>query len=99
MRPRVVFDCMVYLQAAARKTGPTAACWQLAKTGVVELCVGPGAIAEARDVLTRLRTQRQFTALTPVAVEAFLSEVEVHATWFSDVPSVFSLERDPKDAP
>jgi hypothetical protein len=39
MRPRAVFDCMVFLQAAARNTGPAAACWQLAKTGTLELFV------------------------------------------------------------
>ena len=99
MKPRVVFDCMVYLQAAARMTGPAAACWQLAKTGAVELCVSPASSAEVKDVLTRPRTQRKFPDLTPAAVDAFLAEVDAHAIRIVDVPGEFSLSRDPKDAP
>ena len=99
MKPRVVFDCMVFLQAAARTTGPAAACWQLAKAGGVELCVSAVSNAEVKDVLTRTRTQRKFPTLTPSTVEAFVSEVSSHATQITEVPGDFSLPRDPKDAP
>jgi len=89
---------MVFLQAAARKTGPAAACWQLAKTGAIELFLSPAASAEVKDVLTRPRTQRQFPDLTPAAVDAYVSEVNAHSTPLIDVPSVFRVERDPKDS-
>src|SRR5438128_1521926 len=99
MKPRVVFDCMVLLQAAARKTGPAVACWQLAKAGAVELWLSPAASAEVKDVLTRPRTLRKFPDLMPAAVEAYLSEVAAHAVQVADVPSVFTVKRDPKDSP
>ena len=98
MRPRAVFDCMVFLQAAARMTGPAAACWQLAKTGAIDLFVSPAASAEVKDVLNRPRTLRQFPYLTPAAVDAYVSEVDGHSTQVIDVPSAFTVERDPKDS-
>jgi putative PIN family toxin of toxin-antitoxin system len=98
MRPRAVFDCMVFLQAAAHNTGPAAACWQLVKTGALDLFVSAAASAEVRDVLTRPRTQRQFTQLTPEAVDAYVTEIIGHSTQLVNVPSVFTVERDPKDS-
>jgi putative PIN family toxin of toxin-antitoxin system len=89
---------MIYLQAAARKTGPAAACWQLAKTGAIDLFVTPAASAEVKDVLTRPRTRRQFPDLTPAAVDAYVSELDSHSTQLVDVPLVFTVERDPKDS-
>ena len=36
---RVVFDCTVFLQAAARSSGPAAACLQAVREGKVELVI------------------------------------------------------------
>ena len=36
---RVVSDCMVYLQAAARLTGPAGACLQAVRDGRLELVI------------------------------------------------------------
>jgi len=56
----VVFDCMVFLQAAARSSGPAAACLQAVRERKVELVISSEIIAESRDVLTRPRTVRKF---------------------------------------
>jgi hypothetical protein len=40
-RPRVVFDCMIFLQAAARQGSPSAACLAFAEQGLLELFVSP----------------------------------------------------------
>ena len=50
---RVVYDAMVFLQAAVRETGPAFACLQLADGKVVELLICPSLLAEVRDVLGR----------------------------------------------
>jgi putative PIN family toxin of toxin-antitoxin system len=90
---------MVFLQAAARTKGPSALCVQAARDGRLELVVSPEIIAEVRDVLTRPRTLRKFPTLTVEAVEAFVRDIEALAIMVTDVPSVFVLERDPKDEP
>lgn len=99
MTPRVVFDCIVFLQAAARATGPAAACLAAVRDGRVALVVSPDIIAEVRDVLTRPATLRKFPALTPEAVETFLDGIMGRATVLAAVPVAYTLERDPKDEP
>jgi putative PIN family toxin of toxin-antitoxin system len=95
----VVFDCMVYLQAAARSTGLSAACLQAVREGRLELVISPETVAEVRDVLTRPRTLRKFPALTVEAVEMFVQDVESRAVTLAEVRRVFSLDRDPKNEP
>jgi predicted nucleic acid-binding protein len=50
---RVVFDCMIFLQAAARPKGPAAECMRSVTAGRLELFLSPAIVAEVRDVLTR----------------------------------------------
>lgn len=96
---RAVFDCMVFLQAAASSTGPAAACLQAVREGRLELVICRQIIVEVRDVLTRPKTLRKFPALTVEAVETFVRDIEALAVSLSDAPRVFVLERDPKDEP
>ena len=49
---RVVFDCMIYLQAAANATGPVGKCVDLAEDGKLDLYLSIAITAEVRDVLT-----------------------------------------------
>jgi putative PIN family toxin of toxin-antitoxin system len=60
--------------------------------------MSPEVLAEIRDVLNRPEHSARFPSLTPGAVDAFLAEYLRAAAWFSEVPDVFSLERDPKDS-
>jgi putative PIN family toxin of toxin-antitoxin system len=99
MTPRAVFDCMVFLQGAARPQGPARACFHLVDNGKIALCVSAGILAEVRDVLTRPKTQKKFPLLTPEWAEEFVSNVKSKAVVVEEVPKVFSLERDPKDEP
>ena len=97
MAVRVVFDCMVFLQGAARAEGPAAACLRLAEAGYVELFVSEAILDELRDVLTRPKIRKKFPALTHETVEAFLARVQRFAHWVAKPPSVVTLARDPKD--
>lgn len=99
MTPRAVFDCMVFLQGAARPQGPARGCFRLVDEGAVILCVSPDILAEVRDVLTRPKTQQKFPLLSPEAVETFVQNAGSKAVVVSEVPRVFPLERDPKDEP
>jgi uncharacterized protein len=99
MKPRAVFDCMVFLQGAARPAGPARACFRLVDEDRVRLCLSAEILAEVRDVLTRPKTQRKFPLLSPEWVESFLQNAESKAVVLTEVPRSFTLERDPKDEP
>src|SRR5207244_12537270 len=97
MKPRVVFDCMVFLQGAGRPAGPARACFRLVEEDRVTLCLSTPILIEVRDVLTRPKTLRKFPLLSPEWVEAFVQAAESRAVVLPEVPKVFTLERDPKD--
>ena len=50
-KPRVIFDCNILLRAAAREKSITAQCLNLAESGLIQICVSRGVLAEAEDVL------------------------------------------------
>lgn len=96
MSHHVVFDCMIYLQAAARPER-VHECFQTVQTHRLVLCISPEILAEIQDVLTRPKLRRKFPALTPEAVNLFLADVLRKAQNVAIVPPVYSLPRDPKD--
>lgn len=65
MKPRVVFDCVAFLQGGGRPNGPARACFGLVDAGAAELCLGAEVLAEVRGVLTRPKLQKRFPLLTP----------------------------------
>ena len=87
LKIRAVFDCMVFLQGAARRESPAGACLLLAELEAVELCLSEEILSEIRDVLSDELVQR------------FLAAIEKRAVVFPEVPRVFVYERDPKDEP
>jgi len=95
--PVAVFDCMVYLQAAARPVGPARACLEMAQEGRVVLSISSPVRVE--DVLSRPRIRRKFPSLTPEAVAVFLGDIDALASCVAEVPKVVTLPRDPKDEP
>jgi putative PIN family toxin of toxin-antitoxin system len=97
MKPRAVFDCMVFLQGAGRPASPSRACFEVLNQGGAELCLSPEVLAEARDVLSRPKIRKQFPALTDEAATEFLRRAENKAVMVEAVPVVFRYSRDPKD--
>ncbi len=99
MTPRVVFDCMVYLQGAGRPLGPARACFRLVDDGKVMLCISSDILTEVRDVLSRPKSREKFPLLTTEWVGTFVENAERKAIVLGEVPRIFILERDPKDEP
>ena len=99
MTARVVFDCMVFLQGAARSASPARACFEIVDEGLVTLCVSPAVLAEVRDVLSRPELVKRFPALSAEWVTAFVTSVADKALVVPDVPNAVALPRDPKDEP
>src|SRR5258708_32184365 len=96
---RAVFDCMVFLQGAARRESPAGACLLLVDLEAIELCISEAIVAEVRDVLTRPRVRLRFPALTDELIERFLVALGKRALTIPGVPRVFLYERDRKDEP
>ena len=99
MATLAVFDCMVFLQGAARKQGPAGACLALAEVGAITLCLSQDVLQEVREVLLRPKIQRKFPSLTPDRVDAFLDVIQKKGLWFDTVPHTATPLRDPDDAP
>jgi putative PIN family toxin of toxin-antitoxin system len=97
--PRAVFDCMVFLQAAANSTGPAAACLRLLDTGSITLFVSNDVLSEVQDVLSRPKVRQKNPLLTDETVAKLLDRLSRLATKKDAVPQHFSFPRDPKDEP
>jgi len=96
---RAVFDCMIFLQGAARRESAAGACLLLVELDTIELCVSQEIMAEVRDVLARPQVRQKFPALTDQIVDRFLAALEERAVVVSEVPRAFQFDRDPKDEP
>jgi len=97
MRPRVVFDCMVYLQAIMSESGPAAALLRLVDNDEIDLFVSQEILDEVHDVLSRPKIRQKNPEITDERVEAFLSRISEKAVTLDDVPLHFFYLRDPKD--
>lgn len=98
-RPRVVFDCMIFLQAAARRGSPSGACLALAEEGFLQLYVSPAILAEVQDVMSRPAIRNKFAQLTDGVVADFIAGLERIAVLVDEVGTGITFSRDPKDEP
>lgn len=97
-RPRVVFDCMVYLQATVSESGPAAALLRLVDSDVVSLFVSVEILEEVRDVLARPKIRQRNPDITDERVDALIKRIVEKATVVNDIPQHFLYQRDPKDS-
>lgn len=98
-KPGVVFDCNVFLQAAAREKSVAAKCLNLAESGHVRLFVSREILAEVEDVLNRPEIRAHFPDLSDEIVGAFLKRLQKVFALVRLVPKKFSYERDEDDEP
>ena len=94
-----VFDCVVYLQAAASNGGPSAACMRAVRSGDVQLFVSDLVLAELADALWRTSIRRKLPRLTPQVCEEFLCSVREVATHIEARSLGLRFARDPDDIP
>lgn len=97
--PRVVFDCNVLLQAAAREKSVAAKCLNLAESGLIRICVSREVLAEAEDVLNRPEIRAHFPDLTDEIIGAFLKRLQKLSVLIHPIPKKFSYPRDEDDEP
>lgn len=97
--PRVVFDCNVLLQAAARRNSVAARCLNLAETNLIQLFISRDTFAEIEEVLNRPELRVHFDDLNDEVVGAFLKRLQKHSSLVRLVPKKFSYSRDEDDEP
>ena len=83
-RIRVVFDCMIFLQGAARRDSPSGLCLLLAEKGLIDLYLSRAILDEIADVLSRPAVRSKFPILTDEIVERFLVTIKGLSTFFAD---------------
>lgn len=99
-KPRIVLDCMVCLQAAAKEESNAAACLRLAENNHVQLFISRAIIKEVEDVLSRDYFRARFKTLTDASVKAFIDRLREASDLIRTVPRHFNYERrDVKDEP
>ncbi len=99
-KPRVVFDCMIYLQAVVRETSRAAACLRLAENHQVNLFISRKIIFEVQNVLSRNEIRSRFKTITDQRAAEFLDRVRRAASLVKTIPQHFDYqERDVKDEP
>lgn len=98
-RPGVVFDCVAYLQAVAGPNGPAARLLGMLEAGRFTLYVSDPVLAEVREVLERPRVRAKNPTITDATTAELLDRLARLATKVDDVPSLYSLPRDPDDEP
>ena len=87
---------MLFLHAAVQPVRVHRS-FQAVQEGLVTLCLSAELLAEVRDVLTRRKMRQRFPALTPEAVDAFITETAAMARMFDPVPSQFTWPTHPDD--
>ncbi|MFN0122487.1 MAG: putative toxin-antitoxin system toxin component, PIN family [Blastocatellia bacterium] len=97
-QPGVVFDCNVFLQAAANEKGAAGQAFAIFEQERVQLFVSEEILREIRDVLDRPLIRQAFHGLSDIHIGAFLKRVETKAILITNVPEEFVLERDPGDS-
>lgn len=97
--PGVVFDCVVFIQAAANGKGPSGRALDLLDTGEIKLFVSEQILLEIRGSLNNARVRRKLRGITDERVEALLKRLDKLAIPINEVPRAFEYPRDPKDEP
>jgi len=95
--PRVVFDCNVFVQAAANEESAAAKALDLLDEDAITLFVSDAVRDEIRDVLSRPYIRQLMPNITDERVDGIFRRLERKAVHIKNVPEEFRYERDPKD--
>lgn len=98
-KPRVVFDCNVLLQAAAREKSVAADCLKLVENKQIQLFISREILVEVEDVLNRPEIRGHFPDLSDDIVGAFLKRLIACSNLVRNVQKKFIYSRDEDDEP
>lgn len=98
-RARVIFDCNVYIQAAAFERGVSAELLRLAEVGRFELLFTRDIIGEVLRVIQYPHIRELNPDLSPERIQALFDRLRYRGTLLRRPRRVFNYARDPKDEP
>ena len=75
-KPRVVFDCNVFVQGIANRNSPARKALRLFFDGAISLFVSEAILREVRDVLSRPEVRHRLPGINDRIVNALLSKLE-----------------------
>jgi uncharacterized protein len=99
IRPRVVLDTVVFVQALISGRGASAGCVDRLKAGTFTLFLSDATYDELISVPLRPELTRKYSHLSEDHVRRFVADIDALAIRIPKPPNVFSLPRDPKDEP
>jgi putative PIN family toxin of toxin-antitoxin system len=99
LRPDVVFDCNIFLQAVTRMSGPSAEALRCVERNEVTLYLSRQILRELRNVLAYPEIQQRNPQLTDAVAAEFVDHVTYRGVLVREVPHVVSFSRDPDDEP
>ena len=97
LRPDVVFDCNIFLQAVTRATGPAAEALRRVERNEVTLYLSRPVLRELRAVLAYPEIRAKNPHVTDSIVNEFIERVTYRSVLVRDVPHVVQFPRDRHD--
>jgi putative PIN family toxin of toxin-antitoxin system len=94
---RVVFDCMIFLQALISEKSIAFRLFENLEKNLFTLYVSNETISEVKNVLNRSYIRAKNPQITDENVEIFLSRFLKRSVLLKSVPPKFKYSRDPKD--
>jgi len=99
IRPRVVFDCNIVIQAISNDGGPSGRALALLQRGEIDVFVSRAVIGELRAVLQYPSVRTKLPGLKDQRIELFLQQFSFRATLLRHVPHSFTYPRATQDEP
>jgi putative PIN family toxin of toxin-antitoxin system len=97
--PKVVFDCMMFLQAALNPSGPAAACLRVLENQLIRVLVTREILEEIEQTLRKPLIQTSYPRLTETVILEFIERIIELVEIRPPVAKRFTYIRDPKDEP
>lgn len=94
---RIVFDCMIFLQAVLNEKSIAYKLFEYLENNYFSLFVSREILAEVMDVLSRPALRAKYSQVTDESTDKFLKQVLIKAVFIKNVPQNFRYSRDPKD--
>ena len=99
IKPRVVFDCNVLVQAIGSPTGPGARCLRMLDQNLINVFVSRAVLREFRLVMQYPSVRQKFPNLKDEHISEFVAHLLFRATLVREVPHVFDYPRAQQDEP
>ncbi len=94
---RVVYDTMLFFQAAAQEPPRLHGSFQAIDSRRVQLCMSRELFDEIADVLSRKEFLEKAPHFTPQRAAQFFTKIKSVSAWMESVPSAFTLPDHLKD--